>query len=317
MILFVGDTDESLSRAAKAVDDSAFLIDGSNYQQVLDQHQYIKVAYTSVADLPKMSLDRNIFFELLDRADQIYYYPPARWSDHTEQFDHWSAQRITEYLLVEIHREKNNVHGLHLAHWHDNAYVALTDQRQSESTQLWVAGCSIPHGTGVDPTKKFGALLANRLDLPVSHLTKPGAGIVWAADQILRSDLRSGDIMIWAVTAEYRYCVWDKKLQHVNPYSFQASQDRNIGSGLENMVYNAAICIHQVINFCEKLHVRLILLPTITTETLRLLFHDCPYWCAPKYRSGFLDIGSDGVHPGPKQHAAWADFCFELLGATK
>jgi hypothetical protein len=315
MILFVGDVDESLSKKAKDYDSSAFLIDTSNVEKILKTDLTDIVAYTSFADLPKITEDRNIFFEVLIKANVIYYSPPVIWSDHTEEFDHWSSQRITEYLLLEVHRLNQNVHGLELSSWKDNLYVSfsLVDQRRSDLNQLWIAGCSIPHGPGIKTHEKIGEILASKLALPVSHLTEGGTGIPWAADQILRSDLRPGDILVWAVTSEYRYCVWDKKLKNFNPHSFRSSEDRSMGNNLENMLYRAVSSIHQVINFCQKLGVRLILLPTISSEALRLLFHDCPDWHAPDYHYGFVDIGLDGIHPGPKQHAEWADFCYKII----
>jgi len=313
MILFVGDIDESVKNAALAYSTHAFLVDTSNFEKVLVSKSEDLVVYISFADLPKMTKTRNVFFEVLDRADQIYYVPPKKWSDHSAEFDHWSQQRITEYLLHEINRKKKNVIGLKLPSWHDSPYLQLSDVRQGTARQLWIAGCSIPHGVGVKISQRFGCLLAGKLDLPVSHLTRSGTGIPWAADQILRSDIRSGDVVVWAVTSEYRYCVWNKRLDHINAYSFQNLEDRNIGSSLENMIYRACTSIHQVINFCHKTGAKLVLLPTISSETLRLVFHDCINWYSPDYHYGYIDIGSDGIHPGPLQHTEWANFCYNII----
>lgn len=313
MILFVGDIDDSVRDAARNFSSESFLIDSSNVEKFLRSDSNDLVAYTSFADLPKMTKTRNIFYEVLDQASQIYYVPPKKWSDHSEGFDHWSNQRITEYLLYEINRQKQNVIGLELSSWRDSPYLQLVDGRQGSDRQLWIAGCSIPHGVGVEESQRFGCLLAEKLDLPVSHLTQGGTGIPWAADQLLRSDIRANDVVVWAITSEYRYCFWDKNLKHANPYNFQRSEDRSIGNSLENMVYRAVTSIHQVINFCHKIQAKLILLPTIPGETLRLVFHDCSNWHSPEYRYSFIDTGSDGEHPGPRQHAEWADFCYSII----
>jgi len=313
MILFVGDVDDSVRNAALDYGARAFLVDRSNVEKILQAKENDLVVYTSFADLPKMTKTRNVFFEILDRADMIYYVPPKQWSDHNEEFDHWNLQRITEYLLYVIHRQKKNVIGLNLVPGLDSPYLKLADVRQTPGKQLWIAGCSIPHGDGVKKSQRFGNLLASKLELSVSHLTYGGSGIPWAADQILRSDIRPGDILTWAVTSEYRYCFWDKKMIHNGAYTFESSEDRRIGDGLENMVYRAVTSIHQVINFCHKIGVKLILLPTIPSETLRLAFHDCDDWHSPDYHYGFLDLGSDGVHPGSVQHAEWADFCYDII----
>lgn len=313
MILFVGDNDESLAHRAKAHDQSALLIHSNNVNKFLAGDIKVFVAYTALADLPKITEKHNVFFDVLDRAGTIYYCPPHTWSDQQTGFDHWSSQRITEYTLYEIHRQKNNVHGLDLSAWSNNAYIELADLRQIDSPQLWIAGCSIPHGVGVEHSEKIGSVLSKTLSLPVSHLTKGSSGIPWAADQILRSDIRSGDTVVWLVTSEYRFCYYDKKLQHLNPHTFQRSEYRSIGNNLEDMLYRAVTAVHQVMNFCEKIQARLIVLPTLSSETLRLCLHACPHWHAPRYHYGFVDLGSDGVHPGPQQHAEWADFCLALL----
>jgi hypothetical protein len=313
MILFVGDVDDSVRNRAVEYDPSAFLIDSSNLDRVMKSNMVDLVAYTSFADLPKITETRNVFLELLDLAEEIYYISPSRWSDHTDAFDHWSNQRITEYFLSEIDRKKKNVHGLELPSWKNNQYLSLVDKRRGNTRQLWVSGCSIAHGSGVKPQEKFGSLLAGKLDMPASFLTKGGSGIPWAADQILRSDMRSGDILVWGVTSEYRFCVWDRKLYQYNPYNFKASEDRSISTNLENMVYRAVTSIHQVSNFCQKSNVLLILLPIISSETIRLIFHDCPDWYDPGYQIGSIDYGTDKIHPGPKQHSLWADFCYNII----
>jgi hypothetical protein len=333
MILFVGDIDDLPKQKAKDYHPSAFLVDSSNVYRVMKNDVTGLVVYTSFADLPKITETRNVFFELLDLASEIYYVPPQKWSDHKEEFDHWSAQRSTEYLLNEINRKKHNVHGLELSGWLDNQYISLEDQRRGEAPQLWIAGCSISHGVGVDDHEKFGSLIAEKLGMPASFLTLPGSSITWAADQILRSDLKAGDILVWGLTSEYRFCVWEEArlppasnkaslwgtrgLHHFNAYSFRTSQTHEIGNNLENLMYRAVISIHQVINLCQKINVRTVLLPIIPSEQLRLLFHDCPNWYEPAYQVGFVDIGNDMIHPGSRQHSLWADFCHDIIIKSK
>jgi hypothetical protein len=310
VILFVGDVGESLATAAKNYHPSAFQINTDNHKQILTDTSSVEVAYTSFGDLPKITKKQNVFFQILSAADSIYYCPPAVWSDHKDKFDVWSMQRITEYFLHEIHRQKNNVQGLDLPSWRDNQYTTLADYRRSQERQLWIAGCSIAQGDGVKVNERFGSILANMLDLPVSHLTLGGTGIQWCADQILRSDLRRDDVLVWALTSEYRFSIYDQKLLLKHPRDFKSTF---LGEMLENMVYTAVISVHQVVNFCKKLDVRLVIMPTICTETVRLLLHDCPDWYAPRYHNEFIDLGSDGLHPGPQQHKAWAEFCHGVL----
>lgn len=310
MILFVGDTGEYLAESAKALDPTAFLIDSSNVESVLDGSLMCKVAYTSVGDLPKMSQQRNVYLDLLLAAQEIRYVPPDDWGI-TDDFQPVSIQTNTEYPLMLVNNLHHNVQGLDLPHWRQNIYVELADERANHDPHLWIAGCSIANGFGVEPQKRFGHLVSQRLNLPVTWLTRNGTGIPWAADQILRSDLRPGDVVIWGLTSEFRYSLWSNGLGHHT--LGDAPRRLAIDGGFEHMLYRAVTGVHSVINFCEKARVKLVILPVMSGPDLGVLFHDCPHWYLPPLHPGFLDLGDDGRHPGPQQHREWAEFCCSVL----
>lgn len=297
--LFVGDNNYSLAKQAQTKDPTAFLIEFGNYKKFLttDYTDDITV-YTSFSDLPKISSTDAVFFEVLKKADNIFYCPPLRWSDYSDTFSWNSNQVVTEYFLYHVNLIKNNVQGLDLTLYQNSNYLNLIEPRQHEGKQLWIAGCSIADGVGINEDKKFGMLIANQLGLPVTHLTRPGTSIEWAKDQILRSDIRKNDIVVWGITQETRApkAVNKKIISEADP---------NILLD-ETSLYRAVTSVHQVVNFCRKISAQLILLPIICSEQLQMLIGNLDEYCPTPYQTKPLDFGTDNLHPGPIQHCAYA-----------
>jgi len=134
-------------------------------------------------------------------------------------------------------------------------------------------------------------------------LAKGGSGLEFQKDQILRSDVRSGDIVLWGLTEERRRTIWSAK----GPIT----ADRDYKTFDETGVYLSVTSIFQVINFCRKIGAHLILVPTISAETLRLGLSHVPEFLNFPYKPKFSDYGTDGYHPGPLQHQMWADYILE------
>ena len=307
--LFVGDNDSRLAEIALKTNSAAFLIEHSNYKTFLTSNYVSDITvYTSFSDLPKISHNESALFEVLNKADSIFYCPPNMWSDYTNKFSWNSNQSITEYFLYQINLIKHNVQGLDLTHYQNSDYLNLIEHRKTEKRQIWVAGCSIAHGVGVDQHEKFGTLISDKLNLPVSHITKGASSIEWAKDQILRSDIRKNDIVIWGLTQEVRApkAINEKLGAEKNPDILLD----------ETSLYRAVTSVHQVVNFCKKISAMLILLPVICSERLQLLIHNLDEYYQLPYQLDFLDLGTDKVHPGPIQHQAWADIIYKKLYTT-
>lgn len=312
--IFVGDCDDGLASAAKFFDPDAFLIDHRAYHKIINgnfNHGF--VAYTSLVDLPKITETDSPLWTLLQLADHITYCPPKIWSDHTEVFDHWSAQRMTEFLLSEIQRQKNNVKGLNLDHYVSTDWLPVVADRSCHRSQLWVAGCSISHGVGVPPDQRYGHLLSQHLQQPVSFLTRGGSSISWAADQLLRADIQAGDIVVWGITSEYRQTsLINGIIKHQSFWNREVSDSRSEHT-LENYFYLGLTAVHQVRNHLDKIGARLVLLPLLCSENIKLRLLHCTEYCAVPYAENFIDLGTDHLHPGPRQHLAYADIVTEFL----
>jgi len=314
--LFVGDNTQELADCANLRFNS-LLITSSNYKQIIKQSMTQDiVGHTSFSDLGKITKTASPFHTLLLAADSIEYCPPKKWSDHSDTYQLHSMQRITEYYLYDINLLKKNVTGLALDHWTtDIKYLTLVDTRKTSGQNLWISGCSISHGVGVDPDQRYGQLLADGLQLPVSWLTLPGTSIEWAADQILRSDIQKNDILVWGLTNEYRACEWkDGRIKNILTHSFEASETGSLAIvSEENRLYKALLAINQVENFCDKIGVELIAFPIISTESLRLHLSKNKHYFENDYQLGFNDYGSDGMHPGALQHQKWYNFLRQYI----
>jgi hypothetical protein len=303
--LFVGDNDTALSDIAKKYESNAFLIHFGNYQTFLDtQYTTDIVVYSALADLPKVD-DCSIMHKILLKADKIFYNPPLIWSDHCEKFLWDTQKKYLEFLLYDLSIRRNNVHGLDLTSYQNTFYLELLASRPPTKTCLWIAGCSIAHGAGVAQHEKFGSIISDKINIPASYLTKVGSSIEWAADQILRSDIQSNDIIIWALTGENR-------APAVKNHTITYESDPNLRLD-ETRLYKSITSIHQVINFCKKISCQLIMFPTICSPNLRLLLVDCKNYYHVPYQVRFVDHAADNLHPGPKQHQYWADFCLDLI----
>jgi hypothetical protein len=312
LTLFVGDNTHELADYAN-LHGVSVLATNANYKKIIEQSKTKNiVAHTSFSDIGKVTKTESPFYTLLLAADLIEYHPPERWSDHSDTYQLHNMQRITEYYLYDVNLLKKNVTGLTLDHWTKNIkYLQLADTRKTTGQNLWISGCSISHGVGIDPNQRYGQLLADSLQLPVNFLTKGGSGIEWAADQLLRSDIQKNDIVVWGLTSEFRAAEWDStkhSVKNINPYDFEASESGSLAIvSEENRLYKALIAINQVENFCIKIGVKLILFPLLASESLRLHLSNNRCYNENPYLARFVDIGNDGEHPGPKQHQCWAD----------
>jgi hypothetical protein len=305
--VFVGDNNSELATTARKTDPSAFLIEHRNYKKFLSTNYATDITvYTAFSDLPKITPNDAVLFEILKKADVVFYCPPAKWSDHSDEFGWNSNQAITEYFLYHAKLINNNVHGLDLTGYQNSDYLALTESRKTATKQLWVAGGSLPHGAGVSADERFGALISKKLDLAVSHLTKPGCSIEWAKDQILRSDIRTDDTVVWQLTPETRApkVINKKVVAEKNPDILLD----------ETSLYRAVTSVHQVVNFCKKISAQLVIIPGGCSEHLQLLIHNLDEYYQFPYQTQSLDKGTDNIHAGPVQHRVWAEIiCNHLL----
>jgi hypothetical protein len=308
--IYLGDVTEYLRDQAILLDSTAQLITGDNYKN-LKSGTY----FTSIGDLSNLTM----LGEVLQQADQIVYSPPDTWSDCF--FGKSEMQTRTEdYLNIFRFRcPVENYTNVNESKF--NQILTLADTRKSNNLQLWIAGCSISNGDGVTNDTRYGQLLADRLDTNVSFLTRSGSSIAWAADQILRSNIRSGDIVVWGITSHARLAKFE--MNTVKCFGLNHKVWEHTPSTTEYLVsdqalYHSVISVHQVINFCTKIHAKLILANLLDQAVVdyiqdfsNLVMLNRIWGRDPKDK--FMDLGSDQMHPGIKTHEFYADQIYQKI----
>lgn len=329
LTIFFGDVFELTAKLAYDFDNTAFLVDVDNCSSFLSTELKNNVTiYTSLGDLYN---NLPIAWDLLTSADEIVYCPPDVWSDK-KSIDitnpTGSIHGLTEHLLLKLPKHikiKNfNVDNL------IPDIIPLVDKRKSNNTQLWFAGCSITHGVGVDTEQRYGELIAKELQLPCSFLTRPGSSIDWASDQIIRSDVRPGDIVVWGLTAIERltYVHNNQLLNGINYQSYKINKNLEKIVPLsallsENTFYNHIYSIERAVNFCKVSKAKLLIVGLLISDSCLRYVADKSYFHCYSYpisfdnqniiAFNFSDYGSDKRHPGPEQHKLYKDFILPLI----
>jgi len=311
MTLFVGDNNIDLAEKAKLFDPTAYLITSSNYSK-----QHHGTCYTSLADLP----NNQVFRALLESAGKIIYYPPPNgWESRDKMF-----KETTESILLSVGKCK----GIQIENAPRDPYeeqtaimLALQDVRKSNKPQIWSAGGSDSVGGGIEKYQRYGEIIAKELNMPISTLACGCSSIIWNADQILRSDIRKDDIVIFGLPPQTRFPYFNlKEINHICISSFENLEvskeiDLNILDH-PTLQYGSVLAIHQVVNFCNKIGAKIIIAGL--SIDLKLLSHlkDIPNYvhlanddCSWK----FLDIASDSKHPGPITHKWFAEKILKKL----
>ena len=304
IVILVGDVGEYLAVLAKQLDPLAELITSTDSINPLPG-----VYYTSLGDFNCL----QDFVKLLEQADTLIYSPPDEWSDVKSNFSYMECW--TEFYL-RYFRDRKEV--LELPRTDFGNFLNLADHRRSDSAQLWSVGCSITHGVGVDTNERYGQLIADQLGLPVSFLSDQGSSIEWAADQILRSDIRSGDIIIWGITSHNRFPYYDTELVHVNTSYYQQNPKFNQVINIDrldhpDLLYRSITRIAEIVNVCRKLNVTLIIAGVLVDKNFIKYAGEFPNYLQLFGGFGheeselFIDLGTDHNHPGPLTHKWYAD----------
>jgi hypothetical protein len=308
--VLVGDNTTYLSSLALKKDPMAFLCTNDNVSTVISG-----TAYTSLGDVSIQN-----FWQLINRADIVEYYPPATWSS-AELKDNTLIQLNFLSHCKEIKNFKCTQYPIE-SFW-------LADQRKTNNRQVWIVGCSYSHGTGVSSSNRFGSLIAEQLNLPVSFLTFPGTSISWAADQILRSDIRKDDIVIWGLTGCGRFSFVDEKNNFypitTNGYNMSDEFKLLVKENFlvsNHLLQDAITKIAQVTHTLDRLAIKYILgvfplndeqrekqfLQHVSQNRNSLLLY---------HPQGFIDRGWDNSHPGVKQHQWYADTILNFYNEIK
>jgi hypothetical protein len=300
--LYIGDTSEYLGIHAQQIDSAAQLITQENFRSFLENPT--TSGYTSLGDFTNFTDFVNLCFS----AKSIVYHPPNQWSDikysTNKKPSEWGLQQWTEYAVGHVSRTVPVI-GLPIPSKYQFLQNSLLlDQRRSHERQIWTAGCSVTNGVGVEKDQTFGHIIHQQTGLPISDLSIIGASIPFAADQILRSDLKPNDIVLWGITTWNRYSYANNGTVHriyasvdTGKVSDNIDQQFKFIDELDsvNTIYHDLIAIKQVHNVCQLLNVKLLMLGVILDFDNYHRLIDCKnfkqsiFWTGKQY----VDLGTD------------------------
>lgn len=201
--------------------------------------------------------------------------------------------------------------------WHS---TYLRAKKQTKKNSLWVAGCSWSSADGVESQQRWGHLVANKIGLEEINLAISGGSIFDAADQILRSDIKKGDIVTWGLTSPGRIDYIDQSGKLQSTVGHQAVLESTFNKFFKpDYLFSTTQSlislrqIRQVINYCKKIQADLYLINFLDQTwipfglsqeknflNIKSNFDD------KKFAEILIDYGTDGVHPGPLQHKEFA-----------
>jgi hypothetical protein len=225
-------------------------------------------------------------------------------------------------LLNELGRHPEKIKKLN---W-NKKFDSLKNVRSLESPVLWTAGCSVTAGSAIARNERWGSLLSSYMNLPEITLSQGGSSIVWAADQILRSDIQEGDVVVWGLTNIPRIEVsrdWDFESITISKYASTTKEYQywNLDyfeSETQSLV--ALRNILQVINFCQKVKATLYLANILDIAWIGVMLKDFKNFIdltQDLVINGnaikFIDVGSDNQHPGPRQHQQYATKIYNFI----
>jgi hypothetical protein len=308
LTVFVGNNDQHLADSAVMHDKAAYLIDCSNYN-----HTHKGTIYVSLADLNSIQM----FNIVLSKADIIIYVPSDRWTDAKQKY--WT-ERSVQIFNIDSKKTVINSPVIQLNPSED-LILKLIDFRKSDTNQLWVAGCSTTAGVGVNDNQKYASLLSQKLNVPYSLLAEDSSSISWAADQILRSNIKENDIIVWGLTNENRFQYFTDTVQHIlaGRYpEFNSTVDiKHLDDS--NLKYRNLTSIYQVVNYCAQTSSKLIIAGIHISwefayylKDLSCYLHLNNFWGINDHDM-YLDFGSDHMHPGPKTHEWYAGKIFNKI----
>ena len=171
----------------------------------------------------------------------------------------------------------------------------------SKST-LWVYGCSHSHGTGLnDSSETYGSHLAKELNLPLKLITKPGSSTHWSLRQLVNSNLKKDDIVVWQITSPYRLSFFNGK--HVQEIVLSNSNNRTLIETYsdEQCFFLQLSYVNIGIQYLRSIGVKFIVL-SVDSRDMEFNYGYLKYpefYCATNFA---VDWGSDNLHFGPLSH---------------
>jgi hypothetical protein len=278
----------------------------------LNFYQSSATNYNLRTSLEDLSLKLEEMESFINSVEEIYLID-LELESLDNQYNYYNFMRLAMETNLQDHL------------FNKDLYKSQHDPRTDNKT-LYIAGCSMSYGTGIKDSERYGEILSQKLGLPCIFLAMPGSSIAWQADQILQTDLRSNDIVVWGLTSLSRVNI-------ANSTELIGYTINNYAALVEQKYFNldyfdswtlTLSCIKQILqveNVCQQLGVNLYLANLLETTVVPLLFARQSNYinCLEEWKPGhdgklnYLDLGTDNIHPGPKQHQVYADKIYQNI----
>jgi hypothetical protein len=298
-------------------------------------------------DIPSLNFtDFTWVFDVILNANEVVFCKPNSWKDP-------DYEDIFEGLASWT-RTKKSINYTSTSFEIPECLHTLNERKNNAGPQVWVGGCSFAHGEKLeDQDKRYGQLIADKLGMPVSFLTHNGASNGWVADQLMKSDIQQGDVVIIGVTGVSRVPIYmNKDYYAVNIHSFtkdeiwkfitktltennipideqtlkvqdNAKLKRYISEEFllsDHFFYDAINHIEQLANFFKKLKVKFLFVyvPEIECLYMSNVGKMLQYFASTKIpthviETRYVDRATDLVHPGPETHRLYAEEILQQL----
>jgi|SaaInl74LU_5_DNA_1037368.scaffolds.fasta_scaffold00037_58 hypothetical protein len=302
------------------VDSSKFLLTSKNFKKTIQSIEELD-CFATIQDIKTENLS------LIMKSSQTITLLDI---DIISNIDTVETE-IYEYgrLVYELYKHKDKVKSDNgILEFLNNFKLDSLDTKRN-SPGLVTVGCSYTAGVGVEYNKRFGSILAKKLELPETTLSKAGASMQWVADQLLRSDLKKDDIVVWGLTTPDRIEYVEDWKYKTNTVTNCLTTSRKHISAVEQTETLARLLqtfatVMQVQNFCNLVGAKLFIVNLLNVSWLPPMIEKQKdiRWLDLTIDSDIrtdtlvpshTDYGTDNIHPGPIQHKIYADKIYNFI----
>jgi hypothetical protein len=193
-------------------------------------------------------------------------------------------------------------------------YSDLTVHKSDYPT-LWVFGCSLSAGVGVDPTTVYHYELGQQLNLPVTTIARPGSSARWSLLQLMYTKIKPADIVVWQVTTTGRFTVKDYSNKDPRECLLKNMNKEFLATiNYEQVFYDHITLVDYGIQYLRALQSRFVFTSVDNKKTEDQCleqFTKYPEYCyAPDW---IVDLGSDNLHPGVESHRILSNTLYEKI----
>lgn len=301
-------------------DSSLFLLTDKNYKKAIESTKKLD-CFTTIQDIKTENLSI-----ITEGAQSITLLDIDIVSD-TDTVE----KELYEYgrLIYELYKHKRKVKNDNgILEFLNSFKLDSTDTTQS-SPSLITVGCSYTAGVGVKNTERFGSILAKKLELPETTLSKAGASMQWVADQLLRFELKKDDIVVWGLTTPERIEYFENWKYKSNTVTNCLTISKKHMSAVEHndtltRLMQTFATVMQVQNFCNRVGAKLFIVNLLNVSWLPPMIENQKNirWLDLTVDSVIrkdtlvpqhTDYGTDNIHPGPKQHKIYAEKIYNFI----